>query len=141
VAEAKRLAALLYLHCALYGASPTTAVVVDYVHQILRLVTDLLERDSMASVMWPVFVAAVELDPARDELWSGPDGQPVSGRSIVLQALAAMADSTISNIARTRAVIIQAWQARDQDLLKPPQLEMNDWEKYVAPISTSMSLA
>jgi hypothetical protein len=38
-------------------------------------------------------------------------------------------------------VIIQAWQARDQDLLKPPQLEMNDWEKYVAPISTSMSLA
>ncbi|KAJ5363494.1 uncharacterized protein N7496_009207 [Penicillium cataractarum] len=141
VAEAKRLAALLYLHCALYGASPTTPLVVNYVHQILRLVSDLLERGSMASVMWPVFVAAVELDPSRDELWSGPDGQPVSGRSVVLQALASMADSTISNIARTRAVIIQAWQARDQDLLKPPQMELNDWEKYVAPISTSMSLA
>jgi hypothetical protein len=52
-----------------------------------------------------------------------------------------MADSTISNITRTRAVIIQAWQARDQDLLKAPQMEMNDWETYVAPISTSMSLA
>jgi hypothetical protein len=95
----------------------------------------------MASVMWPVFVAAVELDPSRDELWTGPDGQPVSGRAIVLQSLAAMADSTISNIARTRAVIIQAWQARDQDLLKASQEELNDWEKYVAPISTSMSLA
>lgn len=141
VAEAKRLAALLYLHCALYGASPTTPLVVDYVHQILRLVSDLLERDSMASVMWPVFVAAVELDPSGDELWTGPDGQPVSGRAMVLQALAAMAESTISNIARTRAVIIQAWQARDQDLLKASQVELNDWEKYVAPISTSMSLA
>jgi hypothetical protein len=141
VAEAKRLAALLYLHCALYGASPTTPLVVDYVYQILHLVSDLLERESMASVMWPVFVAAVELDPSRDELWSGPDGVPVSGRSIVLKALAAMADSTISNITRTRAVIIQAWQARDQDLLKAPQMEMNDWETYVAPISTSMSLA
>jgi hypothetical protein len=116
-------------------------LVVDYVYQILHLVSDLLERESMASVMWPVFVAAVELDPSRDELWSGPDGVPVSGRSIVLKALAAMADSTISNIARTRAVIIQAWQARDQDLLKAPQMEMNDWETYVAPISTSMSLA
>ncbi|CEJ53691.1 hypothetical protein PMG11_00040 [Penicillium brasilianum] len=141
VAEAKRLAALLYLHCALYGASPTTPLVVNYVHQILRLVSDLLERESMASVMWPVFVAAVELDPSRDELWSSPDGQPVSGRLVVLQALASMADSTLSNIARTRAVIIQAWQARDQDLLKAPQTETNDWEKYVAPISTSMSLA
>ncbi|KAJ5175805.1 uncharacterized protein N7482_001682 [Penicillium canariense] len=140
-AEAKRLAALLYLHCALYGGSPTTPLVVEYVHRILRLVSDLLERGPMASVTWPVFVAAVELDPSRDEHLSGLDGKPVSGRSVVLRALAAMAESTISNITRTRAVIAQVWQARDQDLLKAPQMEGNDWEYYVAPISTSMSLA
>ncbi|KAJ5758505.1 hypothetical protein N7520_005661 [Penicillium odoratum] len=140
-AEAKRLAALLYLHCGLYGASPTTPVVADYVNQILRLVSDQLILGSLASVTWPLFVAGVELDPSHDELWSTPD-DPVSGRSIILRALAAMGESTISNIARTRAVIIQVWQARDQDLVKAPQMNgLNDWEWYVVPVSDAMSLA
>ncbi|KAJ5618383.1 hypothetical protein N7528_007026 [Penicillium herquei] len=140
-AEAKRLAALLYLHCGLYGANPTTPVVVEYVHQILRLVSEQLDRGSLPSVTWPLFVAAVELDPSHDELWSSPDGT-VSGRSIILRALAAMVESTISNIARTRAVIVQVWQARDQDLLKAPQMKgLNDWEWYVVPVSDAMSLA
>ncbi|KAJ5729513.1 uncharacterized protein N7483_004021 [Penicillium malachiteum] len=140
-AEAKRLAALLYLHCGLYGASPTTPLVVEYVHQILRLLSEQLDRGSLASVTWPLFVAAVELDPSHDELWSSPDGT-VSGRSIILRALSAMAESTISNIARTRAVIVQVWQARDQDLLKAPQIKgLNDWEWYVVPVSDAMSLA
>ncbi|KAJ5666633.1 hypothetical protein N7462_011042 [Penicillium macrosclerotiorum] len=140
-AEAKRLAAVLYLNCTLHGACPTTPLVVDYVQQILHLVSELLDRGSVASVTWPVFVAAVELDPSRDELWSDGDGNPVSGRSTVLRALSAMAESTISNIARTRAVVVQVWQARDNDMLKARQMECNDWECYVSPISTSMSLA
>lgn len=141
-AEAKRLAAVLYLHGALYGACPTTRLVVDYVRQILRLVSDLLDRGVSTSVTWAVFVAAVELDPSRDELWSDAEGNPISGRSIVLRALASMAESTISNIGRTRAVIIQLWQAREQELLKGPvQRESNDWEWHVVPISNAMSLA
>ncbi|KAJ5484182.1 hypothetical protein N7539_005978 [Penicillium diatomitis] len=141
VAEAKRLAALLYLHCALHGAAPSTAVVVDYVHQILCLVSSLLDFGSMANVMWPIFVAGVELDPSRDELYLESDGPGVSGRSVILRALDAMADSSISNVSRTRGVIIEVWQARDQDLLKPPKSEVNDWDRYVAPVSSSMSLA
>lgn len=141
-AEAKRLAALLYLHCGLYGACPTTPLVVDYVRQILRLVSDLLDREALPSMTWPVFVAAVELDPSQDELWSDPHYGPASGRATVLRALAAMSESTIANIARTRAVIAQVWQARDQDLTKGPvQGEFNDWEKYVVPVSDAMSLA
>lgn len=141
-AEAKRLAAVLYLHGALYGACPTTPLVVDYVRRILRLVSDLLDRGASTSVTWAVFVAAVELDPSRDELWSDAEGSPVSGRSVVLRALASMAESTISNIGRTRAVIIQLWQAREQELLKGPgQRERNDWEWHVVPISNAMSLA
>ncbi|KAJ5645893.1 hypothetical protein N7490_002265 [Penicillium lividum] len=140
-AEAKRLAALLYLHCGLFGASPTTPVVADYVNQILRLVSDQLNLGSLVSVTWPLFVAGAELDPSHDELWSTPDDL-VSGRSIILRALAAMGESTISNIARTRAVIIQVWQARDQDLVKAPQMNgLNDWEWYVVPVSDAMSLA
>ncbi|KAJ6125778.1 hypothetical protein N7523_003398 [Penicillium sp. IBT 18751x] len=141
-AEAKRLAALIYLHCGLYGACPTTPLVVDYVRQILRLVSDLLDREVLPSMTWPVFVAAVELDPSQDELWSDPHRGPTSGRATVLRALAAMSESTIANIARTRAVIASVWQARDQDLVKgPAQGESNDWEKYVVPISDAMSLA
>lgn len=140
-AEAKRLAALLYLHCGLYGASPKTPLVADYVHKILRLLSEQLDRGPLVSVTWPLFVAAVELDPSHDELWFAPDG-PVSGRSIILRALAAMGESTLSNIARTRAVIAQVWQARDQDLLKAPQMKgLNDWEWYVVPVSDAMSLA
>jgi len=141
-AEAKRLAAVLYLHCGLYGACPTTPLVVDYVHQILRLVSDLLNRGPLPSMTWPIFVAAVELNPSRDELWSDPNAEPASGRATVLRALAAMSESTIANIDRTRAVIAQVWQARDQDLVKGPiQGEFNDWEKYVVPVSDAMSLA
>ncbi|CAL5869891.1 uncharacterized protein PFLUO_LOCUS4123 [Penicillium psychrofluorescens] len=144
VAEAKRLAAVLYLHCALYEACPTTPLVVEYVRRILRVVSELLDQGSHASVTWPVFVAAVELDPSQDELWADSESDAMSGRLLVLQALAVMAESTISNVARTRAVITKVWQARDLDLVKTPGATphcCNDWEWYVAPISTAMSLA
>jgi hypothetical protein len=143
VADAKRLAAMLYLHCALYGADPATPLVKSYVRQILRLISDLLDRQSLANVTWPVFVAAVELDPSDDELFPDSEMEAGSGRAIVLRSLATMADSTISNIARTRAVITKLWQTRDSDLIKgsTPQNHCNDWEWHVVPISNAMSLA
>ncbi|GMG04730.1 unnamed protein product [Aspergillus oryzae] len=133
-AELKRLAAVLYLHCALHGASPSTPLVVTYVRKILRLVSDLLDSGSLVSMTWPVFVAAVELDPLHDEVWS--DGETVVyGRPLVLRALAAMAESSVSNVARTRAVIVKVWQARDSDMLKGSTVDSldhttgcNDWE-------------
>ena len=148
-AELKRLAATLYLHCALYGASPSTPLVVEHVQKILCLVSDLLERGCLVGITWPVFVAAVELDPSRDELWSNVDGgRAVYGRPVVLHALAAMAKSSVSNVTRTKAVIAKVWQARDSSMLQCNSPDMshvhlsrNDWERYVAPISTAMSLA
>lgn len=148
-AELKRLAAVLYLHCALYDASPSTPLIVEYVQKILRLVSDLLEQGSLVSMTWPVFVAAVELDPFHDELWSDEDSNAaVYGRPLVLRVLAAMAKSSVSNVARTNAVITKVWQARDDDMLKGASTDTpheswnrNDWEWYVAPISTAMSLA
>ncbi|KAJ5907352.1 hypothetical protein N7495_000034 [Penicillium taxi] len=139
-AETKRLSALLYLHCAVLGSCPTTPLVVDYVRQILELISELIGRGYLASAfLFPIFVAAIELDPSRDEIWSDSDGA-VSGRATVLRALDAMTESTISNVARTRAVIVQVWQARDQDLLKRRK-ECNDWECYVVPVSDAMNLA
>ncbi|OJJ86241.1 Zn(II)2Cys6 transcription factor [Aspergillus glaucus CBS 516.65] len=148
-AELKRLAAVLYLHCALYGASPSTPLVVEYVRNIFRLVSNLLDQGSLVSMTWPVFVAAVELDPFDDELWLNVDsGSTVYGRPLVLRALAAMAESSVSNVARTKAVISKVWQARDDDMIKGSPTDTsrdpwkcNDWEWYVAPISTAMSLA
>lgn len=142
-AAAKRMAAMLYLHCAIYRSNPTSPLVVDYVRKILDLTSDLLDHgSSIPNLTWPVFVAAVELDPSQDELWSDANSDAVSGRALVLRALGAMSESTIANIARTRAVIVQVWQARDQALVKAPALgECNDWEWYVVPVSDAMSLA
>ncbi|KAI9040753.1 Zn(II)2Cys6 transcription factor [Aspergillus affinis] len=144
-AELKRLAAVLYLHCALYGASPTAPFVTIYVRNILRLVSDLLDSGSLVSMTWPLFVAAVELNPLHDEVWSdSADGTAVYGRPLVLRALAAMAESSVSNIARTRAVIVKVWQARDGDMLNRSPVDTsdcNDWEWYIAPVSSAMSLA
>lgn len=149
-AELKRLAAVLYLHCALYGACPATPIVVSYVRRILRIVSDLLESGSLVSMTWPIFVAAVELDPVHDEVWSESDENAavVYGRPLILRALAAMAESSVSNVARTRAVIVKAWQARDNDMVKGSPVDSsndpsscNDWEWYVVPISDAMSLA
>lgn len=148
-AELKRLAAVLYLHCALYGASPSTPLVTDYVRTILLHVSELLDRRAVVGITWPLFVAAVELDPLNDEIWSDSNKETViHGRPLVLRALAAMAESTVSNVARTRAVIAKIWQARDLDMLQGSSAgssrdpaSCNDWEWYVAPISTAMSLA
>lgn len=145
-ADLKHQAAILYLHCALYGASPSTPLVVQLVQEILHQVAELIDQGVVASMTWPVFVAAVELDPLNDEI--GTDAKPISGRALVLRALAAMTKSAVTNVTRTRAVISKVWQTRDINTrgthLDEPQgdeLDLNDWERYVAPVSNAMSLA
>ncbi|KKK22674.1 hypothetical protein AOCH_001138 [Aspergillus ochraceoroseus] len=149
IAELRRLSALLYLHCALHNASPSTTIVVSYVRRILKLVSEMLDAGSLVGLAWPVFVAGVELDPLNDVIWKDADGSEVYGRPLVLRALAAMAESSVSSVSRTRAVISKVWQTRDNDILKgAPRNEVvddpsssNDWEWYVAPVSAAMSLA
>lgn len=148
VAELKQLACRVYLNCALYNSRPSTSLIKDHVRKILKTISTFLEQGLVVNVMWPIFVAAVELDPLDDELW--PDkttGTSTYGRALVLRTLEVMAKSSVSSVSRTRAVINKVWQARDFDLLKPSDkgsscaLGYNDWEWYVVPVSDALSLA
>lgn len=148
VAELKRLACRVYLHCALYNARPSTPSIKDHVKKILKMVSRLLEKGLVVNVTWPIFVAAVELDPLNDELWSGEEtGATIYGRNLVLETLDLMTRSSVSSVSRTRSVIEKVWQARDFDLLKQSgkgsscALGYNDWEWYVVPVSDALSLA
>ncbi|KAL1390144.1 C6 zinc finger domain protein [Phyllosticta capitalensis] len=154
-AEMKRLATVVYLYCALYGASPTTPLVVDHVRQILKHVAYCVDRDITAALTWPVFVAAAELDPLQDEIWNDAEtGQPVYGRPLVLKALDHMSKTSVANALKTRSVITAVWQEREIKPAKsspPPPVttgssssgesELNDWAIFVAPFSRNMSLA
>ncbi|KZF20414.1 hypothetical protein L228DRAFT_270486 [Xylona heveae TC161] len=151
-AELKRLGAEVYLHCALYDASPSTALVASYVKEILQGVAAFLAQGTAAGLTWPLFVAAVELDPINDELWTdSTTGRSVYGRPLVLRAIDVMASSTMANIHKTRSVVSKVWQARDLDQIEPSSTSSgsrspgrqrrNDWETFVAPFCDSMSLA
>lgn len=159
-AELKRLAAILYLDCALHGTTPSNPLVIQLVRQILQLVSTLLQRGVVASMTWPLFVAAVALGPDSllddgdgDDAWTDHEtGTTICGRRLVLEALASMARSNLTNVTLTRAVVVKVWHARDINSttsssspvdysagLESP--ECNDWEWYVAPMSAGMSLA
>ncbi|KAF2146158.1 uncharacterized protein K452DRAFT_324188 [Aplosporella prunicola CBS 121167] len=149
-AEIKRLATIVYLYCALYGASPTTPLVIVHVRQILRHIAGFIEHGVASGLTWPLFVAAVELDPLQDELWTDErTRRPVYGRRLVLQALDHMAQASIANVSRTRAVVSKVWETREaqEATSSPPSLDVdglqncNDWERFVAPLSGNMSLA
>jgi hypothetical protein len=148
-AELKRMAAELYLHCALNGATPAMPLVVGHVQQVLRLVSVLLEHGVLAGLSWPLFVAAVELDPMEDLEWSSKNDVsndvPNHARPFVLYALDRLSGS-ITNVTKTRSVIEQVWLARGHDDFSDPRPEgyekgQNDWERYVAPLCGNMSLA
>lgn len=148
-AEAKRLAAVVYLYCALYGATPSTALVAEHVRALLRFVGDSVEDGLAAGFTWPLFVAAVELDPLDDELWNDPGtGEPVYGRPLVLRAFNHLGKSSISNVVRMRDVVSKVWELRERELVGSPATEgkggegaeRNDWERFVAPLSINMSL-
>ncbi|CAJ2505486.1 Uu.00g128800.m01.CDS01 [Anthostomella pinea] len=152
-AELKRMSVLLYMHCVLHDTSPTTPLVVDLVRRILHGVNTLLESGSLAGVAFSVFVAAVELDTADEELFTDSNtGEPVYGRRLVLEVLDAMSRHSLSNVSRTRAVIRKVWRLRDMhaesDSLQYSAQhylsgagQLNDWNFFVAPNSSNISLA
>jgi hypothetical protein len=147
IAELKRLTAVVYLNCALYGGQPAEDEMKTYVQRILKEVLELLALESACHVIWPLFVAAVELDPLDTELWADPEtGSVTDGRRLVLELLARMAQNSVSSVSRTRAVIEQVWKSRDFSLSqssKPKEsfiTVLNDWERYVVPVSDALSL-
>jgi Fungal specific transcription factor domain/Fungal Zn(2)-Cys(6) binuclear cluster domain len=146
LAELKRLAGVIYLHSVLYDASPATPLIAEQVGKILFSVSKLMEKGTVAGLVWPVFVAAVELDPLEDMIQL-PDGteNPVSGRRLVLDALDTMEMLTTANVSKTRAVVSRVWFERelhmslDQTHLRARQCP-NDWEQFIQPFSSHMSL-
>lgn len=141
-AELKRLSSSLYLDCALRDAHPTSPGVCVATSQILRLIFVLLERNIMAGLAWPLFVAAVELDPLEDLIWTTEKatGVPCHGRPFVLYALDKMAGSSVSNVSQTRSVIEKVWQSRDMEMSSGEEHGRNDWERFVAPLCHGLSL-
>ncbi|KAL2784533.1 fungal-specific transcription factor domain-containing protein [Aspergillus keveii] len=153
VGELKRLACVIYMHCALHSAGPTSSRIKTYVRRILKLVSELTAKQSSGNIIWPLFVAAVELDPLDDELCLddrpplGPEtANVVPGRQLVLEALMTVGKFSLSGVSRARYVIQEVWQARDFDLGHPPDAQgsspasLNDWERYVVPVSDALSL-
>lgn len=141
-AELKRLSAALYLECAIRGAQPCSPQVSDSVTQILRLVFALMERDVTAGLAWSIFVAAVELDPLEDLVWTTETScaAPRHGRNFVLFALDKMAADSVSNVSQTRSVIERVWQSRDMDTHPDENRGRNDWEQHIAPFCHGLSL-
>ncbi|KAM0723141.1 hypothetical protein Q7P37_001341 [Cladosporium fusiforme] len=144
-AETKQLASWVYLHCALYGASPRTPIVKQGVRRVLQQISRFLDEDVAAGLLWPLFVAAVELDPLENEVWKNETtGAPVYGRALVLRILEHMSTTSIANVTRTRDVICKIWQARDLAMTgDDPSLSTfdDDWDRFVAPMSINISLA
>ncbi|KAB5536282.1 fungal-specific transcription factor domain-containing protein [Coniochaeta sp. 2T2.1] len=147
-AELKRKSILLYHHCVLYDAGPSTPFVSESVREILEGLRDLVRAGVTAALAFPVFVAAVELDPVDDQLFYDTEtGEPVHGRRLVLETLEEIGRSSLSNISRTRAVIQKVWRSRDMALDEetPPHKrrgkETNDWSFFVGPYSSNISLA
>lgn len=144
-AEVKRLATMLYLYCTIHDTSPSTEIVKSLVQEILNRVTACLQAGFGASLSWPVFVAAVELDPVHDEILL-ESGHRISGRILILDTINLMSSSTVSNLARTRAVVTKVWNSRDDVYNEQPTANftplcaLNDWETHVAPYSQYLSL-
>ncbi|CEO60650.1 hypothetical protein PMG11_05258 [Penicillium brasilianum] len=147
IADLKKLTCHVYLHCALYDGKPTNLMIKSHVREILKGIVNLIEQESVSHVIWPLFVAAVELDPLDHELWTDPDtGAVTDGRVFVLSLLAQIAKVSVSSVSRTRSVIEKVWQTRDYNLSKAsgssraPSSDLNDWEHYVVPVSDALSL-
>jgi hypothetical protein len=142
-AELKRLAAELYLQCVLNGARPSTPWVIAQIPSILRLVAVLLDSDILSGISWPLFIAAVELDPNQELQWDMDcNGAPKHARPFILAALDKLSGSVV-NATKARSVIEKVWQARDLDYMPHQEcdIEQDDWSRFVAPFCGNMSLA
>ncbi|KAL3471096.1 fungal-specific transcription factor domain-containing protein [Aspergillus californicus] len=147
VAELNRLACVVYLNCALYGRTPSDPTIKRYVWTVLTEILKLLALDPSCHIIWPLFVAAVELDPLDTESHVDPETSSIAdGRRLVLELLAKMAKSSVSSVSRTRLVIEHVWKSRDLTLSqssnsKPGAFsDITDWERYVGPVSDALSL-
>jgi Fungal specific transcription factor domain/Fungal Zn(2)-Cys(6) binuclear cluster domain len=148
-AELKRKSVLLYHHCVLYDAGPSTPFVCQLKREILEETCELVEAGFAAGLAFPIFVAAVELHPTDEQLFCDrKNGQLLSGRRLVLETLEAMEKLSLSNIARTRSVIQKVWRMRDMSLeedyqspLSPGGYINNDWSIFVGPYSSNISLS
>lgn len=140
-ADVKYLAASIVIHCALNAASPTMSLVRLLVARILFLVKWFIEQNLGAGLLWPLFVAAAELDPMNDEYVIENSSETIAGRAFVLRALDCLATSSVTNVSKARQVITEIWQARDEAVEDGPTLSMNDWESCVAPRCSNLSLA
>ncbi|PKS05665.1 hypothetical protein jhhlp_008184 [Lomentospora prolificans] len=145
--ELMREAVQLYHHCLLHDASPSTPLVAESVRSILRKTHRLVQAGSTSGLAFPLFAAAVELDPLDDELIpsdiSDQHSKPVSGRRLVLEILQTLTGSSLFNVAKTRAVIRNIWTMRDLHLGEPQEEmgEQNDWNIYVSPYCNNLNLA
>ena len=146
VAELKKLACLVFLNCALFGGRPSDPVIKIYIRNMLQEIVELLDLEPSCQVIWPLFVAAVELDPLDADLCSHPEKSIIDGRRLVFELLEKMAKSSVSSVSRTRVVIEQVWKSRVFSLSnsaepkRPSISEANDWEQYVVPVSNALSL-
>ncbi|KAJ5995599.1 hypothetical protein N7481_002576 [Penicillium waksmanii] len=147
IAEVKKLTCIVFLKCALYGGRPSDPEIKTLVRKIMMEIQELLALEAVCQLIWPLFVAAVELDPLDIELLSNPEsGLLTNGRRLVLELLESMAMSSVSSVHRTRVVIEQVWNSRDFSISKSSEpvrastLDLNDWEQYVVPVSDALSL-
>ncbi|OAL25528.1 hypothetical protein AYO22_04847 [Fonsecaea multimorphosa] len=141
--ELKRLAAEVYLQCALNGANPSTPWVSQQVSKILRLISISLESRLVSGISWPLFIAAVELHPDHDlELCWEAGNAPRYARPFILFALEKLNGSMVNTV-RIRAVIEKVWQARElsEGPASATASPQSDWEQFVAPFCGNMSLA
>ena len=100
-----------------------------------------MEQNLGAGLLWPLFVAAAELDPTNDEYAIEEYSEIIAGRAFVLRALDCLAISSVTNVSKARQVITEIWQARDEAVEDVPTFQANDWEHYVAQRSSNLSLA
>jgi hypothetical protein len=145
--DLKKTSVQLYFHCLLRDADPSTPQVTYLVTKVLQSIHSLIQQGSAAGLLFPLFVAAVELDPLQDDkifLHEGL-GTYVSGRQMVLEILEAMVGSSLANIERTKAVILKVWRMRDLHTQRESPLvgmgDANDWNYFVSPYTQNLNLA
>ncbi|CAF3453417.1 hypothetical protein SNK03_009372 [Fusarium graminearum] len=145
--DLKKTSVQLYFHCLLRDGDPSTLQVAQLVTEVLQSIYSLIQHGSAAGLSFPLFVAAVQLDPLRDDeiFFHEILGTYLSGRQIVLEILDAMVDSSLANIERTKAVILKVWRMRDLHTQSAsPSVDMgdvSDWSYFVSPFTQNLNLA
>ncbi|KAL6923907.1 hypothetical protein FSHL1_001157 [Fusarium sambucinum] len=145
--DLKKTSVQLYFHCLLRDADPSTPQVAYLVTKVLQSIHNLIQQGSAAGLLFPLFVAAVELDPLKDdEIFLHESLRTyLSGRQMVLEILDAMVNSSLANIERTKAVILKVWRMRDLHTQRESPLvgmeDANDWNNFVSPFTQNLNLA